>query len=215
MNYQPFSNESNYCVYSYISFIGIRFPSIHSHYFVIAFTHFWCMRCSPYTERMCVIIILIITKNLSADLRITVTWYLVTFSGLKWQKHDPFMLGRTDKYWCNWSYKDRLTNSEFKTSLVFKPYWSVLEELIVTETLLSVWFNITSRFCITWEDFPDSTVSSILKKARNARTKTAEKSLTSYVELHICGRILIISASISTVIGLLMSARLCFRHTFQ
>jgi hypothetical protein len=41
-----------------------------------------------------------------------------------------------------------------------------------------------------------------------ARTKTAEQSLTSYVELHICGRILIISASISTVIGLLTSARL-------
>jgi energy-converting hydrogenase Eha subunit A len=32
--------------------------------------------------------------------------------------------------------------------------------------------------------------------------------LASYVELHICGRILIISASISTVIGLLMSALL-------
>jgi hypothetical protein len=38
---------------------------------------------------------------------------------------------------------------------------------------------------------------------------TAEKRLTLYVELHICGRILIISASISTVTGLLMSARLC------
>jgi hypothetical protein len=38
--------------------------------------------------------------------------------------------------------------------------------------------------------------------------KTAEKGMASYVELHICGRILIISASISTVIGLLMSARL-------
>ena len=118
------------------------------------------------------------------------------------------MLGRTDKYWCNWSYKDRLTNSEFKTSLAFKPYWLVLEELIVTETLLLVWFNITSLFCITWEDLLDSTVSIILKKARNARTKTAEKSMASYVELHICCRILIISASISTVIGLLMSARL-------
>jgi hypothetical protein len=46
--------------------------------------------------------------------KITVTWYLVTFSLLKWQKNDPFMLGRTDKYWCNWSYKDRLTNSAAK-----------------------------------------------------------------------------------------------------
>ena len=47
-----------------------------------------------------------------------------------------------------------------------------------------------------------------LKKARNERTKAAEKSLASYVELHICGRILIISTSISTVIDLLMSALL-------
>jgi hypothetical protein len=60
-------------------------------------------------------------------------------------------------------------------------------------------YNTHSFRIITWEDFLDSTVSPILKKARNARTKTAEKSVASYVELHICGRILIISASISTL----------------
>jgi hypothetical protein len=43
--------------------IGIRFPSTHSHYFVIGFTHFCCMRCNPYAERMCVIVILIITQK--------------------------------------------------------------------------------------------------------------------------------------------------------
>jgi hypothetical protein len=51
-------------VLSFRAFLRIGgFPSTHSHYFVIGFTHFCCMRCSPYTERMCVIVILIITQK--------------------------------------------------------------------------------------------------------------------------------------------------------
>jgi hypothetical protein len=135
---------------------------------------------------------------------------------LKWQKNDPFMLGRTDEYWCNWSYKDRLTNSEFKTSLVFKPYWSVLEELIVTETLLSIWFNITSRFCITWDDFPYSTVSPILKKARNAREKNSWKKFGLVCRIAwLWQNSNYISKFFDSYRPSDVSTLICFRHTFQ
>jgi hypothetical protein len=56
--------------------------------------------------------------------------------------------------------------------------------------------------------FPIQQFLQFLKRHGMQGKKTAGKSLASYVELHVCGRILIISASFSTVIGLLMSARL-------
>jgi hypothetical protein len=85
-----------------------------------------------------------------------------------------------------------------KTRLVLNSEFVNLSLYDQLHQYLSVWPSINGSFFVI----------SIMRRLLDIRTKTAEKSLTSYVELHICVRILIISASISTVIGLLMSARL-------